>query len=398
MSASKVEVVSGALPVGVTARLDNLTTQTGKVKLDGTPTQSGTFNFTLRVTDIRGNYMEKPYVLTVKPNIFDNPMDQCCYDPVRDVIFGVRGGYLFEFTNAGVFTRSQRFRPVSFSDSSIAYDPVSDRIYISCWNDPGGMFLDNGGNFVDNPYRVIYKINPATLAVDSTFDPLSVFGIIVNNTIYAGPHQIVCKSGIIYGVLHALTGGTSVEISLFSWNPTSNVSLRTNAGLHTDWADFVLNVAGTKLYLADSYDQILASYDAATLAADGDSIQYPFSVQPIGVAQNPGTGRLYITTRSQQILRVDTPLAPGSNPPSLANLVLPDATANPWRIRYNPNDGKIYVPGYASNVVYRIDPATDAITVEDALDGHLDSPFDMVFTPTKKFAVCHGLTGLKEIA
>ncbi len=68
--------------------------------------------------------------------------------------------------------------------------------------------------------------------------------------------------------------------------------------------------------------------------------------------------------------------------------------ANPRRVKYNPVDGFIYVPGWASNSVIVVDPATD--TVVDTKVG-FSTPWDVVFTPSKKWAVQNSMVGLQEI-
>lgn len=68
--------------------------------------------------------------------------------------------------------------------------------------------------------------------------------------------------------------------------------------------------------------------------------------------------------------------------------------ALPFNIRYRSSNDRIYVPTWEDNSVVIIDPSSD--TVETIKTG-FDSPFDVVFTASKAFAVQHGSEGLKEI-
>jgi hypothetical protein len=57
------ELFSGSLPPGLT--LHSGTNSFGFVTIDGTPTQAGTFNFSIKATTTVGTFMVKAYVLTV---------------------------------------------------------------------------------------------------------------------------------------------------------------------------------------------------------------------------------------------------------------------------------------------------------------------------------------------
>jgi hypothetical protein len=117
---------------------------------------------------------------------------------------------------------------------------------------------------------------------------------------------------------------------------------------------------------------------------------------------------LYITTRDGKVYYYAT------NTPYLATfdawnpITLPTSTVTPvaYHIRYNPFNGKIYVPDVAGNQVTVIAPnwaivpsQNYTLTVTNPITATytgFDSPIDVVFTPSGSFAVQQGLVGLKQ--
>jgi len=393
-------LVQGLIPPGLTLHLNQEVS--GGIALDGVPTVFGVYSFTVKVTTPSGDFMAKTYTITVSGLYNDMGMDQAVYHPTRGTVFGVRGAYLFEFRAGSdtLLANRKRFRPIGFSDSSIAYDPITDRLFVSCWNDPGGEFFDNSNNVVDNPYRVVYEINPSTLAVESSFDPWSVFGIGFNIGPYFGPHQIVVSGGLVYGFYYTVP--SFPRGNPFSWNPGSNVSvdgsILANFG---SWIDFVVDETNGFLYFTSSGNlSRVFPVDKGTLAYDfgvNPDCRLPSSLNPVGIAQYPTTGTLYVTTRTNQLARVSTPITANATAP-LGYITLPGTAPNPWRVRYNPFDGKIYVPCYGENTVVVVDPVTDTVVATKTGGGTpYDLPFDVVFTPTEVYVVQHGINGFRKL-
>jgi uncharacterized delta-60 repeat protein len=69
------------------------------------------------------------------------------------------------------------------------------------------------------------------------------------------------------------------------------------------------------------------------------------------------------------------------------------ASANAYNIRQNPYTYYLYVANWNDNTVTIIDPRDDSMTLVTGFD----RPFDIVFTPSKTFAVQHGRPGLQEV-
>lgn len=303
----------------------------------------------------------------------DMALDQAVYDPVRDVIFGVRGGFIFEFSNAGVPTSNRaRYVVPDFSDASIAYDSVTDRLYALYWNDPSGDPTNAAATG-------IYKINPATLGVEAHFDLNALGSVDPANDDFRG--RLIARGGVLYG---QLSGNSTVS---FNCDTAGTTVLSNGFGTASGWQGLEIN--GTELWVGEpnGIGQHLLFLDAATM---NFIATVNLGIGAWDVAINTTNGRGYCTTRSPVIKRVSAAHA------VLSNLTLPNPSAAPFCIRYNAVDNKIYCPDETTNSVYVIDGTTEAITVK-AISGTNPSPFDMVFTPTKKFAVCHGIQGLIEV-
>lgn len=298
------------------------------------------------------------------PTITDMPLDQAVHHPTLDVIFGVRGGFVQEFNaTTGVPTSNRaRIAVPTFGQNSVAYDSISDRLYAILWSDPDG-----------GATKGIQVINPGTLAVESFID-LTALGFSPNSD--GNIARLICRSGILFGITSIVSNGVFryeiVGAAFAATYPTAG-----------DWQEVELN--GAELWTTDSVFGQAAVYDNTTL----NFITSIFSpgVETWGICVNPTNGRGYFTTRTAAIKRVD------QDHSVLADLILPDASAKPFCIRYNAADNKIYCADETTNTVFVIDATTEAVASQTGFD----SPFDVVFTPTKKFAVQHGLDGLKEI-
>lgn len=349
--------------------------------------------------------LTKTFIITVGPSTEDMPLDSAVYVPTVGAraafIAGVRGGYAYRFDpNTGTKISSIRFRSVSFSDSCIIYHSASDSLIVSCWNDPGWE-VGSG----TSPYRLLYKMNPATwgttTAVISTFDPIVTFAV-TGGTLYQGPHQIRSAGANVLGVYY----DSSPNPIPFYWNPTSNASVN---GLHasgySSWIDPMIDSGGLDVFVPDALRARLWDIDAVTLdinLSSGNYVQWPTpnpTVQmPIGICQNTGptgtTGKLYIASRSNALFTCSNVISSAGQAPT-ANITLPGTAPQPWKVRFNSNDNLIYVPCYGENTVNIVDPATDTVV---ATKSGFDSPFDCIFTPTKKWAVQHGSTPLMQIA
>lgn len=166
-------LIDGSLPDGVTLATDG--------EIAGTPTESGVFDFTARVTDDNGFYCEKAFVLEVEAASTTNPIEWWMLDEAANNprIGSYAGVSMTEFglagisSVAGVVNNATRFNwedqpvitgglEVSTAVAELAYTTGSG-LSLGCWvnTNPaelGGLFVqfqfaDAGGGF-DGLFRM----------------------------------------------------------------------------------------------------------------------------------------------------------------------------------------------------------------------------------------------------
>lgn len=324
--------------------------------------------------------------------ITDMPLDNAIYVTNRDKIFAVRGGYIFVFDSSGTKLTEARFASPSFGESDLCYNPFDDQIYTTFWNQP----LNDGGGHPYTTDRGLYRINPDTLS--ATYidirsitppypgtHPLTDYRIIECGS---GPRRILCdSSGNLFGTL-GFAGGIYFwkvdpynlpAVKYGNWNP--------GAGGTDNANDVLLDETNGNLWTTgNGGDFNIEAYSMATMVNNtwtGAVNNYP--TYGIAIAN----GFIYATTRTQNLVKCQ--MAPGG---TVTYIDLLDANATPHRIRFNPADGLLYIPTLKGDTVIVFDPSTD--TIFDTKTG-FDSPWSVVFTPTKQFAVQLGGVGLKEI-
>lgn len=343
----------------------------------------------------------KPLTIVIN-STGDMPLDQAVYaGGARDAIYGVRGGYVFEFNaTSGALVQSYRFVAPAFSDASIAYDSVNDRLFVSIWQDKA---FANGGdtNFDIIPIKKLYRLDPDTLFIDGSAEingEVGFPGYIGNDEQHIGPHRILYDGGLIYC---ASAGNSASRLCTVDVNTlaivTNGESLSWPLG---QWLDFCIQPAGSEplqvwINTPDRYVNPCAAppltyFSSSYFYYKADDYAPPYNII-YGVCWCPTNGKIYGTCRKPTVVSF-APSIVGS-PFALTNIATGDTNATPYRIAFNPYDNLIYVPGFKSNNVVVINPATDACTIKTGFD----SPFDVVFTPTKKWAVQQGTVPLKEI-
>lgn len=326
----------------------------------------------------------------------DMPLDQAVYTGAgRNCIYGVRGGYVYKFDVNGVKLASARYTGGEcFGNASIAYDNVGDGLYCAFWNEGS----NTGTVGATNRARGIWTINQTTLAGTFT-DLTTLLGFSGTGTnVFDGPHQIVADAGYLYGAAY---DSPTPHCILFELNlPALTV------------ANHVHNVSSR----VDSWYDLLPDFNLAAVweigggAWDGvtayDLVGGTFNTSNLGISEGlvgmcqwtTSPFWLYAVNRTDVLVKIESANAGLFN---LYDLSASDAslsTMRPYRVRYNPVDGKVYIPDPVGNRVVVWTPA--AALGGDSLSSvktGFDTPFDVVFTAAKKFAVQQGAVGLKEI-
>jgi len=314
----------------------------------------------------------------------DMPLNSAAYEPGRNKIYACRGGYVFRFESNGAREASSRFIAPEMDDTYLDYDSTTDRVWAVMKRSFGSP---SDASF---PAKYLVSIHPDTLAATT----YNFRNQVTNGDNWTGslegPKLIKVVSGIAFTLSY--TQATQEQIKqIHRWDLTTSPPSETHSFASVNggaWGD--LHYDGSVLWYCsnDGFNSIDAR-TIATLAAHTDSVLLDGSAdRPYGITRNPG-GAIYAVQATQFILK-GTPAAA----PALRTVIdLGRANATPFNIKYNAVDSRIYIPCWKDDSVVVLNPADDSFVVKTGFD----SPFDVVFTAAKKFAVQHGPVGLKEI-
>ncbi len=320
-------------------------------------------------------------------------MDQAIYHAGTNKIFGVRGQWLFQFNaTTGALEATLRFAPDAIGRSCMTQ--IGDNLYIglSSTTDPI-PFAFPVGSFAG---RDIWQVTA------STFTAVGRLGLDVN-LIYSygafGISQIYGK-----GWINLQTDG----VGLLGYNDDDGEwSLNTSfaAGYHTRSysgpTDSVYDAINSAVWYANPTSPNIDAR-AADMTDLADTCHNTGNCGAVsGIAYASDFGRVYCVRNTSELLWVSTVgIFPAYNNFAFGVLNTGVANANPFKLKYVPYGGghpfshKILIPNFFANSVTVWDPATNLIV---STKTGFDSPFDIVNTPTKSFAVQSGVTGLKEI-
>ncbi len=323
------------------------------------------------------------------------PLDSAIYSSSQDCIYAVRSQYVYKF-NATTGAKESEFRfvdDVIFSEASIV--ELGGFLYIGVWR----AAIEITGTDVD--HADIFKVNYAL----TTSTALGLPG--------TGPFTKVAGTfGDSGGFCSLVTDGTSIygyygprARTFFSVDPTNipgadtdDLSVGEGMNLNQieiDTANGILWVTGT-----DNQEIWCKEKNLAGIEEAGNTGAPIDTILGVCVVPNaaPTSVKVYYVTGSDTIIKANVADAYASLPTlssfSYSSLAILQGDAKPMRIRYNPNDGLVYIPTWSKDQVEIMDPATDTIT---SVKTGFTNPIDVVFTPTRKFAVQNSSVGLREI-
>lgn len=318
-------------------------------------------------------------------------MDAAVYDSVDKFIIGIRGNRVFRCDPTSGAILQQADIGTFGRNGCLAYDVGTNKVFASVWDTPG--FTSRNGTFTISN-RNIYRLNPSTLAVELTADIGTQFSIAAGNAMNeCGISAMDASGGNIYcrwfqtgvgGVNRGNVGG-SLRFSAANMSTFINE----NEGVIGGYGNIIYgNVTSTGHDNAIFPDQaggpqvILSDY-----VTNGEalvSVPWPANMLAVGFA--PTQQHVFVTDIAQQIYVFTT------GGVSVTTINTGHSGFNGLSVRYNPNDGNIYVAGGNDNNVAQINPATNALTLIPGFD----CPVNFVFTPTTRFAVQAGSTPLKS--
>lgn len=337
----------------------------------------------------------KTLSLSVKED--DTPIESAIFSSANNAIYGVRGQWVYKF-NA---TTGKKEAEAVIGNDILGLSSICEHngtIYVSaCWVQTSYPEIFPA----PLPWRAnhdIFTINPTTLAATNTDiwkTKQSSFDGETNSAFY-GPIQIVSSSTLLWGII-ADGGG----MNPFYVDPSAPLGLKQRSV--GNWTQAAGPAAGEIIYdsvngvaiYAKASDQIIDCYDTSggfppTSIGGMDGT---FNLNPNGLCYCPSNDNIYAVDGTSILISAsvsDMLSIGGTNVPVNTG----EATANPRRIKYCPIDGMIYVPGWFSNSVIVINPATNTVV---ATKTGFNLPIDCVFTGSRKFAVQNSSVGLREI-
>ncbi len=281
-----------------------------------------------------------------------------------------------------------------FSESYIV--EVAGSLYISTWRNALESVVTQNATYQDI-WRVDYALTTATaLGLNS----LAVFNVYqFASDFFSGFSNLVTDGTFIYGRYGV--GATYIfKLNPSIASPYGASKLSWGVGENKHINDLALDVVNSTIWSTGTdVDKVAVSLNTIGIGEQRNSTTTVPTT--LGVCVVPGTPpKVYYacgsaTLRSAAVASAYDAFPPTSfNAYTLTSLAILDAAAQPMRIRYNPNNSMVYIPGWSNDKVEIMNPATDTIT---AVKTGFTSPIDVVFTPTKAFAIQDSSVGLLEI-
>lgn len=316
-------------------------------------------------------------------------------------IFGVRGPYVFKINaTTGAVISSAKVNAEMLPGTSIAYNPITDRLLIAGWCVLFPGITDNlPGPFGFNNYYYLYTVDPSTLLVDSFLDLRAAIGVGASNTGLSTGPWVMKWLGI--GGFEGLYGLHHDPLNSVMWRYGMSTPIVGNG--HRGASTCVGNISNdfawdgiNSIYWARSQTEEVSLLDMTQndgltwLVVDAFSVFTADGSTCFGIEVAPSTGDIYTGTQNGLLKRLN--YSGGFTLVSTLNTTMGGGI---FKVRYNPFDGLLYCPCFAQDKVAVVDPATMALS--GAVRTGFDSPWDVIFTATKKWVVQAGNAGIQVL-
>lgn len=319
--------------------------------------------------------------VTIRIDTPTGPLNSAVYEPVRNKIFAVRDNWIYQLNaTTGAKEAESRFvYPGVPGDTYIDYDTNTDALWVTYWRSTP----DGDGVIEDGKYLV--EIDPddlslATLHAFSGGMSLGSLGFGYDS----GPRQIITRAGIgwmLYQIGHEPPQSRVARINLVTPAVTHTDAIA--AAASSTWGNIAHD--GTNLLVGGNRIDTAEVRNPANLASTG-SVDNVASRYPYGIA-SVAAGNNYICCGSQFIVKATNSGGAGTQ------IDLGRPNANPHNIRFATALNLVYIPLYKDDTVAVLDPADDSFEIKTGFT----SPWDIVNTGTKAFALQHAAIGIKEI-
>ncbi len=313
-----------------------------------------------------------------------------------EFIWGVRGPYVFKINaTTGVLISSAKIDHEMLSPTSIAYDPINDRLLICGWNRMFPGVTDNeAGPWGFDTYSNLYTVNPGTLLIDSTLN------LIVNLALPLG--QPGTQTGMVNmrwmggGALAGLWGIFREDDNSFLIRYVNGTAFTRKYSSKACFGNITNDLTWDgidSIYWANSSPQEVSLESMSSNIGfwpevDSINIWTGDNSIPFGIEVAPSTGDIYVGTQNGTVKRLSY-----SGGFSIVSTLNTGSVGVIYKVRYNPYDGLLYCPIMANDTIAVVNPGTN--TLVGALHTGYDSPYDLVFSSTKTWVVQQGNLGIK---
>lgn len=315
-------------------------------------------------------------------------MHEAVYVSSVGKIFGTSGSWLLKYNaTTGAKESATRLGAPLYGECRLTL--ASDGfLYATLNNEPNRQWFS-----LAHPNRDIVKINPTTLAITPLNINTNVFGGLEDftNGPYWGPMAITTSGNYLYFIWQSSSGGKKT-CKINVTNLADNAS-NGDGTLVFHQEQLSIDAANTYLFVPDPWnreiDRVLLDFSSSDFC---DLSPY----NPIACEHCVQDGKQYAVNGDGTMIRIDN-FGAGTisaiNLDSGAVIVGTPGSSDPCRLRHKVGSNLIYIPCPTSNGI----AVYDVIAGTGTWKSGFDNPIDIVFTPSKVFAVQNAAVGLKEI-
>jgi len=318
-------------------------------------------------------------------------MNDACYCPTTDKIYGTSGPYVVQFNGTtGLREGFVRVGAPLYGDIRICYHAANDTLYVACLFEPNKQFFGGFAPTSAFPHRDIFPVTTG-LVVGAR---IGMWNLVDTHSPYGGFQWIGSSGNSIYTVYSGPATSGTAGYFVYRVDPTN---MADNGGSNsTRFRAEQCGLSPTQIAVPGpvslaNNQQIQFAPIGYILAAQWAGM-YVVPHNPVAVEYCPATLKFYVVCGTDQLLRLDT-LTPFPGTYTALNLGAVEASADPCRIRYRAADQKLYIPCMTANTVIVWDPFSETGIAKTGFE----NPVDCVFSASKAWAVQNAVIGLREI-
>lgn len=330
-------------------------------------------------------------------------LDQAVYDPTTGKIFGCRSQWLYQFNaTTGALENTVRAAPLSITPSSLTV--IGANIYVGIRNGWQQLPIDQsnaGFEFTTPPTVDIFRVTAAGLVAQGALGlpAIDQGGGTLGDDEEQGYISLLTNGGNLYfwGAFTGIVKITNPLVPVGNYHRTSWVFIQ-------DWTYDSIHSA---FWTCDSWAPNVWVLDGDYWNTPNQTFNNGFIHPFFGLDYSSQFNKTYIVTGSATLYMVPpTEIAqifPLTNNYNFNLTTLSTGIVNSAPIRCkacpylgHPFTGKLLIPTWSGDSVLVWDMASDNAGLMVVKSG-FSSPIDIVYTPSKAFAVQTSTIGLKEV-